>query len=116
MAYNGTGSVLIGIPISCLKMKNHLFLRNNISLTKVEDLLENPRRFLTLDLKTKLITHENTFMSSLCGMVVYKVLKAKVETAFFLTFVLFSFVIIGKEFYANQNFLQPELEQKKLLL
>ena len=55
-------------------------------------------------------------MSSLCGMVVYKVLKAKVEIAFFLTFALFSFVIIGKEFYPNQNFLQPELEQKKLLL
>ena len=62
------------------------------------DALEKPMRFLTLDLKAKLITSESTFRRSLYGMVVYKVLKSKVEIdlAFFLTLNLFSLVAIGK--------------------
>ena len=35
--------------------------------------------FLTLDFKTKFITSESTFTRSFCGMVVYMVLKSKVE-------------------------------------
>ena len=56
-------------------------------------------RFLTLDLKTKLITFESTFRRSLCGMVVYEMLnsKAKIDLAFFLTLILISLVAIGKE-------------------
>ena len=62
-------------------------------------------RFLTLDLKTKLIISESTFRRSLCRMVVYKMLKSKVEIhlAFFLTLILFSLVPIGKEFCTTQN-------------
>ena len=65
-------------------------------------------RFVTLDLKTNLITSESTFRRSLCEMVVYKVLKSDVEIdlAFFLTLILFSLVAIGKEFCTTQNFLQ----------
>ena len=40
---------------------------------------ESKFRFLTLDFKTKLITSESTIRRSLCGMVVYMVLKSKVE-------------------------------------
>ena len=67
-------------------------------------------RFLTLDLKTKLITSESTFRRSLSGMVVYKILnsKAEIDLAFFLTLILFSLVAIGKEFCTTQNFPQPE--------
>ena len=56
-------------------------------------------RFLALDLSTKLKTSESTFWC-LFGMVVYKVLKSKVEIdlAFFLTLILFSLVTTGKEF------------------
>ena len=43
------------------------------------NILEKPMRFLILDLKTKLIISESTFRRSLCRMVVYKVLKSKVE-------------------------------------
>ena len=43
------------------------------------DVLEKQMRFLTLDLKTNLKTSENIFMRSLCGMLVYKVLRSKVE-------------------------------------
>ena len=62
--------------------------------------------FLTLDLKTKLITFKSTLMKSLYGMTVYKVLRSKVEIelAFFLTLILFSLVTIGKEFCTIQNF------------
>ena len=74
------------------------------------NVLEKPMRFMTLGLKTKLIISESTFRRSLCRMVVYKVLKSKVEIdlAFFLTLILFSLVAIGKEFCTTQNFLQPE--------
>ena len=63
------------------------------------DVLGKPMRFLALDLSTKLKTSESTFWC-LCGMVVYKVLKSKVEIdlAFFLTLILFSLVTTGKEF------------------
>ena len=62
--------------------------------------------FLTLDLKTKLITFKSTLMKSLYGMTVYKVLRSKVEIelAFFLTLILFSLMTIGKEFCTIQNF------------
>ena len=43
------------------------------------DVLEKPMRFLTLDMKAKLISSENTFTRSLCELVVYKVIKSKVE-------------------------------------
>ena len=57
-------------------------------------------RFLTLDLKTELITSESTFRKSLSGMVVYKILisKAEIDLAFLLILILFSLVAIGKEF------------------
>ena len=45
--------------------------------------------FLTLDLKKKLITSEETFKKNLRRMVVYKVLQSKVEIDFFLTLILF---------------------------
>ena len=99
MVQHGAGSVPIGIPISCLKtvlpiVQKYLFLRKDIELTRVYlvndplpaalevqeiDVLEKPMRFLTLDLMAKLITSESTFRRSLCGMVIYKVLKTKVE-------------------------------------
>ena len=41
--------------------------------------LEKPMCFMTLGLNTKLIISESTFRRSLCRMVVYKVLKSKVE-------------------------------------
>ena len=59
------------------------------------DVLEKPMHFLTLDLKAKLITSKRTF-SSLCRMVVYKVLQSKVVIDFFMTLILFSIVTIGK--------------------
>ena len=43
------------------------------------DVLEKQMHFLTLDLKTKLITFESIFRRSLCRMVVHKVLQSKVE-------------------------------------
>ena len=49
-------------------------------------------RFLTLDLKTKLITSESTFRRSLCRMVVYEVLQLKVKIDVFLTWILLSIV------------------------
>ena len=60
-------------------------------------------RFLTLDLKTKVITYETTFVRSFCEMVLYKVLKSKVEIdlEFFLILILFSLVTIGKEISTN---------------
>ena len=71
-------------------------------------------RFVTLDLKTNLITSESTFRRRLCGMVKYKVLKSNVEIDLayilidFLTLILFSLVAIGKELFTTQNFLQPK--------
>ena len=67
-------------------------------------------RFLTLDLKTKLITSESTLRRSLSRMVVNKMLnsKAEIDLAFFLTLILFSLVAIGNEFCTTQNFSQPE--------
>lgn len=64
------------------------------------DVLEKPMCFLILDLKTKLITPERTLMRRLYGMIVYKVLKSKVETefAFFFTLIFFSLVTVGKGF------------------
>ena len=55
---------------------------------------------LEVDLKTKLITSESTVMTSLCGMVVYKVQKSKIQIdlAFCLRLILFSLVTTGKEF------------------
>ena len=100
-------------------MKKHLFIDKSLfsevssssSLRSPIDIcLDKPMRFLTLDLKTKLITSESTFRRSLCGMVVDKMLnsKAEIDLAFFLTLILFSLVAIGKEFCTTQNFSQPE--------
>ena len=67
-------------------------------------------RFLTLVLNTKLISPESTFRITLCGMIVYKVLKSKdeIDLVFFLTFILFSIVTFGNKFRTIQNFIQPE--------
>ena len=67
-------------------------------------------RFLALDLNAKLLTSESIFRWSLCVMVVYKVLKPKVEIdlALSLTLILFNLVKIGTEFCTTQNFLQSE--------
>ena len=48
---------------------------------KVQEInvLEAPIRFLTLEMKTKLIPSQCTFIRSVCGMVVHEVLKSKVE-------------------------------------
>ena len=53
------------------------------------------------------------FLKALLGavnVVVDKMLssKSEIDLAFFLTWILFSLVAIGKEFCAAQNFLQPE--------
>ena len=105
------------------RVTNHSFTRKDKALTSLclvkyvlptalevqwIDILEKPMCCLTLDLKTKLITSESTFMRSLSRVVVQKVLHAKVETDFFLTLILFSIVAIGKEFCTTQNFLQPK--------
>ena len=73
-------------------------------------------RFLDLNLKTKLITSESTFRRTLCGMVVYKLLKSIVEIdlAFFLTLILFRLVTIGKILLRSPEFLTAWI--KKLLL
>ena len=54
--------------------------------------------FLTFDTKTKLITFGNTFITSIGWIILYEVLKSKVEAelALFLTLILFSLVKIGK--------------------
>ena len=64
-------------------------------------------RFLTSDLKSKLITSESTFRRSLCGMVADKMLssKAEIDLAFFLTLILLSLVAIGKKMLHNPDFL-----------
>jgi len=51
---------------------------------------ENPILFRQLESNTKLIILERTSIKRLCGMVVYKVEKSKVDIllAFFLTFIL----------------------------
>ena len=101
------------------RVKKHLFIDKSLfsevssssSLRSPIDIcLDKPMRFLTLDLKTKLITSESTFRRSLCGMVVDKMLSSKAENdlAFFLILILFSLVVIGKEFCATQNFSQSE--------
>ena len=76
----------------------------------IDKFLEKPMRFLTLVLKTKLITPESTFRMTLCGMIIYKVLKSKdeIDLVFFLTFILFSIVTFGNKFRTIQNFIQPE--------
>ena len=106
-------------------MMKYLFMRKDIALAgfclvkcllpaplevQYINVLEKPIRFLTLGLKTKLIISESTFRRRLCRMVVYKVLKSKVEIdlAFFLILILFSLVPIGKEFCTTPNFLQSE--------
>ena len=101
------------------RMKKHLFIDKSLfsevssssSLRSPIDIcLEKPMRFLTLNLTTKLITSESTFKSSLCGMVLDKMLKSKAQRdlASFLTLLLFSLVAIGKEFCTTQNFSQPK--------
>ena len=47
MAHNGTGSMPVGVLISCLKttlpiVKNHLFMRKNIALAKLDEFLTSP--------------------------------------------------------------------------
>ena len=89
MVQDGARSIHIVLPIFCLKImlvivKIQLFMRKDIALTRVclvkyfllaslevqqIDVLEKP--FLTLDLKSKLITSDSSF-SSLCGMIVYR--------------------------------------------
>ena len=56
--------------------------------------LEEPMCFLTLESNKRLITSETTLQSSVCGLVVYKVLKSKVERdlAFLLKLVLLLFL------------------------
>ena len=75
--------------------------------------LEKPMCFLTLDLKTKLITSESTFRRSLCGMVVDKMLssKAEIDLAFFLTLILLSLVAIGKKMLHNPDFLTAWIKE-----
>ena len=82
-------------------VKKHFYMRKDIALTRVSLVkyllvLEKPMHFLTLDLKTKLIIYESTFMRNLYGMVVYKVLKSKVgiDLVFFW---IFSLVAIYNE-------------------
>ena len=97
----------------------HLFIRKDIGLTSVclvKCLLPvySPRRpidkcfreasaFSDFSLNTKMITSEGTFRRNLCRMVVYNILQSKVEIDFFLTFILFSMVTIGKQFCTTQN-------------
>ena len=99
------------------RVKKHLFIDKSLFSEVVKHLLpahlgvqqiyvlEKPMRFLTLDLKTKLITSKSIFRRSLSGMVVYNMLnsKAEIDLAFFLTLILFSLVAIGK------NFAQPRI-------
>ena len=80
--------------------------RHNIGKSLEKYLLPAPSEVQwTLDLITKLIASESTFRRTLCGMVVYKVLKSKVEIdlAFFLTLILFSLVTIlcNPEFFRS---------------
>ena len=58
---------------------------------------------------------KRTFWRSLYGMVVYKVLKSKVEMdlAFFLTLILFSLVTIGKEFCTTQPRVSCSLNKRR---
>ena len=92
-------------------VKKHLFMRKDVALAKVclrkyllpapldiTDVLEKSMRFLTLDLKTEIITSESIFSWSLRETVVYKVLnsKAEIDSAFFLTLILIRLVTIGK--------------------
>ena len=71
-------------------MYKHVFMRKDIALKIVylikffsfiilevpkTGVLEKSLRFLTLDLKTKLITSESTFRRSLRRIVVYKMLQ-----------------------------------------
>ena len=111
-------NILFKNHTSC-RVKKHLLIDKSLfsevssssSLRSPIDIcFEKPMHFLTLDLKTKLITSESTFRRSLCGMVVDKMLnsKAEIDLAFFLTLILFSLVAIGKEFCTTQNFSQPE--------
>ena len=61
------------------------------------------------------IISKRTFWRSLYGMVVYKVLKSKVEMdlAFFLTLILFSLVTIGKEFCTTQHRVSCSLNKRR---
>ena len=67
------------------------------SLFKEVSYLERTVRILILDLKAKLITPEITFRTSLCGMVLYEVLRSKVEIDLGFSDI-FSLVTNGKEF------------------
>ena len=66
--------------------------------------------FLTSDLNAKLIIYEISFMGSLCGMVLYKVPKSKVEIdlAFFLTLV---FSYNWKRILHNPEFLTARIKE-----
>ena len=59
-------------------------------------------------LKAKFLTSDETLIRRLCGIVVYNVVKLKIEIllAFFLVLILFNFVTIGNEFSTTQNFLK----------
>ena len=76
------------------RVMKHLFTGKDIALTRARlvkyllptslevqqiDVLGKSMCCLTLDLKTKSITSEKTFMRSLSRMVVYKVLHTKVK-------------------------------------
>ena len=65
--------------------------------------------FLTLYLKKKLITSEETFKKNLRRMVVYKVLQSKVEIDFFLTLILFYLAWWQLE----KNFAQPRISYSR---
>ena len=109
-------------------MKKHLFMREDTVLARVclikyllpaplevqqIDVLENPMCFPTLDLKTKLISSENTFRS-LCGMVVYKILMSKVEIdlALFLKLIFFQFSDNWKIFLHKPEFLTGRTKKR----
>ena len=99
LCQNGAGPIPIAMPISCLNtmlsiVKKHLFVRKDIALARAclvkylppaslevrqIDILKKSMCFRTLDLNTKLITSGSTFRRSLCGIVIYNVLKSKVE-------------------------------------
>ena len=64
--------------------------------------------FKVFHLKKKILTSDKTVVKRLLEIVVYNVVKWKVEILldFFLVFILFNFVTIGNEVFTNQNFLK----------
>ena len=65
-------------------------------------------RLQVFHLKKNILTSDKTVVKRLLEIVVYNVVKWKVEIllAFFLVFILFNFVTIGNEVFTNQTFLK----------